>query len=108
VIRPLVLAAMVACSVGCQQAKSAESLFDKIAGTVENDLSVGASDAQIASDVCADLGGTTSTDAICADAEPIVQSVVTILVDSGVLTGASLANAKSYQARHPKPVAKAP
>ena len=85
---------------GCQQVEAAFPALEKIEQTVAADLAAGKTDEQMASDVCADLGGSASTDAACADAVTLVQDAVTLLVDSGALSGSALANAKSYRARH--------
>lgn len=76
--------------------------------TIATDLAAGKSDAQIASDVCADLGGSSSTDAVCGGVETIVQDVITVLIDTGVISGKALENAKSYQLRHASSVTVTP
>ena len=53
---------------------------------VLDDYKAGKSDSQIASDVCAALGGTSSTDAVCASTEVVLQDVVTYLIDAGLLS----------------------
>jgi hypothetical protein len=68
--------------------------------TVVQDLQAGKSDAQIASDVCADLGGGAATDAACAGVETVVADIITVLIDTGVLSGKSAENGKAYKARH--------
>lgn len=58
--------------------------------------------AQIASDVCKAMGGSASTDAVCAGAETLVQDVILYLVDSGTISPPALARGREYLAAHPK------
>ena len=73
---------------------------DKILNVVSADLQAGDSDPQIASDVCKALGGSAPTDAVCADVTVLVEDAVTILIDSGAISGVALSNGRAYQARH--------
>jgi hypothetical protein len=84
--------------VGCNQ--PVFPTLQTIEQTVAADLAAGKTDQQMASDVCADLGGTATTDAVCADAVTLVQDAVTILIDSGALAEPAMANAKKYKAAH--------
>lgn len=104
-IRRTISVAVVALTlVGCGQ-----PLFPTLSAieqTVASDLAAGKNDAQIASDVCADLGGSSSTDAVCANVEVLVQDAIALLIDAGVLKGVALQNAHAYQLRHPAPASK--
>ena len=79
---------------------SALPVAENIVAVVLADLQAGKSDSQIAADVCAALGGSSATDAVCSGAEQLVADVITYLVDSGTLSSSTLANAQAYQARH--------
>lgn len=74
-----------------------------VVNVVEKDLEAGDTPAQIDSDVCAALGGTATTDAVCADVTVLVQDAIALLVDGGVLKNkpAALAAVASYTAAHP-------
>lgn len=101
---PLALVIALATTPACKGG-SAFPVLTTIEQTVADDLAAGKTDAQIASDVCADLGGSAQTDAICANAEQLVQVTITALIDSGVLSGLALTNAKAYVVRHALPAA---
>jgi hypothetical protein len=75
-------------------------VLESIEQTVATDLASGASDEQMASDVCKDLGGSALTDSVCAGAAAIVTDVVAALVESGSISGATLDHAHVYQSRH--------
>lgn len=77
-------------------------VIDGIANVVAQDLAAGKSDAQIASDVCQFLGGTSQQDAVCANVETLIQDAVALLIDTGVLSAKQLENAKAWQAAHAK------
>lgn len=97
----LASAVLVVCAVmlsGCTPAQV--STFDAIANKVLADLQAGDTDTQMASDVCQILGGSALTDAVCANVANILNDVVSALLDSGQATGAALANAQAFQARH--------
>ena len=89
--------------VGCQQIQAAFPTLDKIEAVVAADFEAGDSDETIAADVCKTLGGTSSTDAVCADVTQLVVDAVTFLVDSGTLSAKAKANAVAYKLRHPAP-----
>jgi hypothetical protein len=72
---------------------------ENIVSVVLADLQANKTDAQIASDVCSALGGTSATDAICASVETVVQDVATYLIDAGLVSGASLEHAKAIRAK---------
>lgn len=85
-----------------------------ITNVVANDLAQGKSDAQIASDVCQALGGTSTQDAVCASVETLIQDAITLLIDTGVIKTPQgprqvppevVASARAYRARHPLPEA---
>ena len=80
---------------------SALPVAENIVAVVLADLQAGKSDAQIAADVCAALGGSSATDAVCSGAEQLVADVIVYLIDSGTISNPALANAQAYQARHP-------
>lgn len=104
-LRALVLAliagAFALLVVACTTLQAAFPFLDKVEQVVAADLANGASDAQMASDVCAALGGSSTTDAICASSERLIQDVIVALVDSGVLKGKAAENGHAYLARHP-------
>jgi hypothetical protein len=75
---------------------------ESVVGVIITDLQAGDTDAQIASDVCAALGGTTVTDTVCASVETVIQDVVVLLLDSSTLSPSGLARAQKYMADHPK------
>ena len=86
--------------VGCKG--SALPAVENVVSVVLADIEAGKSDSAIASDVCAALGGTSATDAICASTEVVVQDVIMYLIDAGVLSASAMPRAKDYLARHPK------
>jgi hypothetical protein len=89
----------VSFSVACQQVQAAFPVLNAIEAVVAKDLAAGASDEQIAADVCQALGGNSLEDAVCADSAQIVQDVVTTLLDTGVLSGQARSNALALKAR---------
>ena len=99
----LASAILVVCAVmlsGCNQ--PVLPVFEQVVAVVEQDIQNNVSDSQMASDVCKAMGGTATTDAVCAGVEVVIQDAVQLLIDSGVLSGNSLARAKSYMGDHPK------
>jgi len=96
-VRQLAALGVGTCLLGCQS-QAAFPVLDKVEQVVAADLAGGASDQQMASDVCAALGGTATTDAVCADVATIIQDTIAMLIDSGALKGAALENAKSKRA----------
>jgi hypothetical protein len=76
-------------------------LVTNVANVVLNDLKAGDSDVQIDSDVCKALGGSATTDAVCAGVTVVVNDAIAILIDTGILTGTALDRGKSYLAAHP-------
>lgn len=99
----LASAVLVVCAVmlsGCNQ--PVLPVFEQVVAVVEQDIQNNVSDSQMASDVCKAMGGTATTDAVCAGVEVVIQDAVQLLIDSGVLSGNSLARAKSYMGDHPK------
>ena len=102
---PLALVIALATTPACKGG-SAFPVLNTIEQTVAADLAAGKTDPQIASDICADLGGSTQTDAVCANAEQLAQTIITALIDSGALSGLALTNGQAYMARHaPSPAA---
>jgi hypothetical protein len=91
---------VMAPTAGCQQVQAAFPTLNAIEQVVAKDLAAGVTDAQMASDVCAVLGGSALTDAVCADATQLVVDAVNFLLDSGSVTGVARTNALSYKARH--------
>ena len=92
------VAALALMVIGCNGALF--PMLDTVAKTVLSDLEAGKPDPQIASDVCAVLGGTSVQDQTCANVETVIQDTITTLVDLGLLKGVALTNGRSYQARH--------
>lgn len=74
----------------------------KVEQVVEADLAAGVSDSQLASDVCKALGGSATTDAICANVPALISDAVALIIDSGVLGDPAVPNAQAYMARHPQ------
>jgi hypothetical protein len=79
--------------------------IEAVVQVVETDLTNNVGDAQLASDVCKALGGSTSTDAVCADVPALIVDAIQLLIDSGTLPPNVLANAKSYMLAHKAAVA---
>jgi hypothetical protein len=98
----VVLIGVVSPLAGCQQLQAAFPVLDKVEAVVAADFEAGDSDETIAADVCKALGGTASTDAVCANVTQLVSDAVAFLVDSGFLSAKAKANAIAYQGRHPK------
>lgn len=88
-------------NTACPAAKTVINDIDAVVQVVKNDLEAGVSDAQMAADVCHALGGSSTTDSVCAAVAFVIQDAVMILVDTGALSPAALERAKSYQASHP-------
>jgi len=97
-VKPLAMLLLVGCG------QPVFPTLQKIEQTVVDDLSASPpkSDAQIAADVCADLGGTSATDAVCADVETTVQDVIVVLLDTGALPAIGRARGQQYLAAHPR------
>ena len=74
---------------------------------VEADVQAGDAPPQIDSDVCKALGGSATTDAICAGVTVLVQDALQLLLDGGKLTPAQVQTANAYYAVHPKATAPA-
>ena len=91
-------------AVGCT-GSSLPTYFNAIQ-VVLADYQAGKPDPQIASDLCAALGGTSATDVVCANTEIVLQDIVTYLIDTGLLSGVALDRAKTYMAAHPKTASK--
>lgn len=73
-----------------------------VAGIVLADLEAGDSPSQISSDVCHALGGTATTDAVCADVTTIVADIITDLIAKGRLSPTGEARARlTLAAMHP-------
>jgi hypothetical protein len=72
---------------------------------VSADIQAGDGAAQIDSDVCKALGGSATTDAVCADATVLIQDAITLLIDSGTLSAAQKQTAQAYFMVHPKAAA---
>ena len=67
---------------------------------VEKDLAANVGDAQMASDVCKALGGSATTDAVCADVPALIVDAIQLLLDGGKLPAPSVTTAKSYMLAH--------
>lgn len=100
VVTMLALGALCGTQQACKG--SALPVFEQVVAVVEADLKNNVSDSQMASDVCQAMGGTATTDAVCAGVEVVIRDAVQLLIDSGVLSGNPLARAKSYMSDHPK------
>lgn len=93
-VAALSLIAVVACG------KPLFPTLDKIEQTVLTDLEAGDSDEQIASDVCHDLGGNVTTDAVCGGVAAIVVDVIQVLIDSNLLSSRAQLRAHAYLRAH--------
>jgi hypothetical protein len=67
---------------------------------VANDLASGATDAQMASDVCKALGGSALTDAVCSGVETVIQDVLTVLLETNSLSPEVAQKAHEYLGLH--------
>lgn len=72
---------------------------------VLDDIEAGDGQAQIASDVCKALGGTSTTDAVCADVSTLIVNIITDLLAKGKLSAVGETRARvmlsSFKAPHP-------
>jgi len=73
-----------------------------VADIVLHDIQAGDAPAQIDSDVCQALGGSVTTDAVCASVTVLVQDAIALLLDGGSLTPAQVTTANAYMTVHPK------
>lgn len=64
--------------VACTAAQFAK--VESVADTIVHDVQVGDTEAQIASDVCADLGGSALTDAVCGDVATVIAGIIPVLL----------------------------
>lgn len=87
----------VATQEGCTPAQFAE--LTQLEQDVSAGLAAGDSDAVLASIVCRDLGGSTTTDAVCADAATILADTIALLVDGHWIGGVALAHGREFRAR---------
>jgi hypothetical protein len=104
---------LIGSTTACNPPKT--PLLSTLEQTVENDLAKGDSDAQIASDVCSDLGGTALTDAVCAGAWILASDIVTTLLDLDAINSSDAGPpstqlpakvryaARAFLTRHPVP-----
>jgi hypothetical protein len=90
---------LLACVIACNGPVFPQ--IDAVERVVAKDLAEGRSDSQIASDVCAVLGGRSTTDAVCADVELVVADTIRLLTTSGVLSGPALTRAHGWLGAHP-------
>lgn len=65
---------------GCALVKAAWPFVETIAQTILDDLKAADPASQIASDVCKDMGGSSATDAVCADVPIVVADVAELLM----------------------------
>ena len=93
--------------VTTQQACSPATIptIEAVVQVVEKDLAANVGDSQMTSDVCKALGGSATTDAVCADVPALIQDAIQLLIDGGALPPNALAVGKSYLMAHPKAVA---
>ena len=103
-IRGLVAAAgllVIVCIVPACKGPVIPTILD-VVQVVENDLKAGDSPPQIDSDVCAALGGSALTDAICGGVTVLVEDVITLLMDGGALKSnpKAMAAAAAYHTAH--------
>jgi hypothetical protein len=73
--------------------------IDTVLNVVAADIQAGDAPPQIDSDVCKALGGSTTTDAVCANVTLLVEDALQLLLDGGKITSAQAA---PYLAAHPK------
>lgn len=84
--------AIVVAAIGCK-GPIGPQIVD-VAGIVLADLEAGDGEAKIASDVCHALGGSSTTDAVCADVSTIVADIVANLIAKGKLSPAGETRAR--------------
>lgn len=86
--------------LGCKSA-FVPTVID-LSAIVLHDIEAGDPPAQIASDVCKSLGGTSLTDTVCADVTTVVADIVQNLISSGKLSAAGETHARIIlDAMHP-------
>jgi hypothetical protein len=87
---------------GCKE--SALPVAEDIVQIVLADYAKGDVDSQIASDVCAELGGSSLTDTVCGDATQILADVLQYLLDAHQLSNqAQIDRAHAFISAQPKP-----
>jgi hypothetical protein len=96
----LVSAIAVVIAIACTPAQV--STVDTVLNVVAADVQAGDAPPQIDSDVCKALGGSATTDAICANVTLLVEDALQLLLDGGKITSAQAA---TYLAAHPKTTA---
>jgi hypothetical protein len=64
----------------CQNGQVSFPVALNIVEVVANDIAAGDTEAQLASDVCKTLGGSSTTDAICADVADVIANAVGLLL----------------------------
>lgn len=84
---------------GCQTIAAVYPKLDAVEAAIAKDYEAGDSDAQIASDACAALGGNATTDAICANVAQIVADASAFLVSMHVLSTVAESRASAAQPR---------
>lgn len=72
--------ALLALACGCSAFDAAFPEVGNIVSIVAKDFAAGDGEAQIASDVCAALGGTASTDVICSDVATVIADAIGLLL----------------------------
>ena len=65
-------------AAACTSAQVAK--VESVADTIIHDVQVGDTEAQIASDVCADLGGSSLTDVVCGDVATVIAGIIPVLL----------------------------
>jgi hypothetical protein len=65
---------------GCSAFDSAFPVVVNVVKIVADDIAAGDTEAQLASDVCKALGGTTPTDAVCADVAQVIADALGLML----------------------------
>jgi hypothetical protein len=94
----LAVGTLVVSQAACKQ--PVLPLIAQIGNVVLTDLQQGKTDVQIDSDVCGALGGSATTDAVCANVTLLINDAIQFLIDSGQLNGVALERGQSYMAAH--------
>ena len=92
----IIVAWAAALLMGCTQLTAFFPELDKIEQIVATDLAAGKTPEQIEADVVTSMCPTSAAP-LCVDGVVVLNDVVTWLIDSGVLKGQALANAKAVQ-----------
>ena len=96
----VLVVALVSTQTACT--KTTFPTITTIEQTVLSDIQAGKGPAQIDSDVCADLGGSSTTDVVCAGVTTLVLDAIDLLEVAGLIPPGILPFAQAYQTAHPR------